>query len=80
MKVEELEDMIFKYPVKNTMGFTREEISDICNKLSVKEELFNEKHGYNTVALNEEGKVINHHCDVFNTFFSILYNKTLFWD
>ena len=66
---------------KNPIGYTKEEIGDICKSLGVSINQFNEHFGTNTGIIDEETmEFLIFDCDVLNTLNKIIKGKYLYFD
>lgn len=66
---------------KNPIGYTSVEMKDICNKLNIEEDEFNNALGCNTGMLDKNtGECLTYQCDVENALNYIAKGKYLFFD
>lgn len=82
MTLENVSDIVMKYPTKNKKGFTVSEIKSLLKKFSINEKKFNIALGTNTVIIIK-GEVVTYHSDVISALRGVLggnNNDFLYWD
>lgn len=67
---------------KNKYGYTSKELENICKKLKIDTNIFNETFGVNTVMVTKEGKTIYYVCDVLRALYILGHKlgRDIPWD
>jgi len=69
-------------PSKNPLGYTQEELKQICKERKIKFKDFNIAFGRNTVAIGDDGKPRFYRCDVEKALWTLKHKDGKFhlWD
>jgi len=79
IKAENIEDYIENFPTKYNIGFTSNEIEDVCKYLKIDRDSFNTALGINTCTMID-GEILTYHSDIINALHFIYNGKYIFWD